>query len=300
MKAILRAVVILAGLLMIPGSAAAANTHDIELTMKALDTTTGRIAAPGPVKIRVTIKNNGPQAIVYEDGLKLSVNKYDHTGQQYLRTIEPVAMTEVPLLASGATGTLDFVDKSLTSGPKDINGNYYTVKAGTFIYKPALKPASGIYSDSKNENQRPELGMIIYTASSSPVKWTSRLREEDFVRAGATLEAGEKSKLLATTYSIRSIALSETDRLVNTQKCNSCHTGASTQSPGNYAPVNPTTFTSSTDHKKSKGDTNATARYNWGNTGKDGVIAAFIASASGKPTVLEKIFLLWLLDGAQQ
>jgi len=277
----------LIGALVIAG-AALANTHDIQLTMTAPGAVGGRIAAPGPVVLRVTIKNNGPQAVVYEDGLKVIAMKFDHTGQQYLRQVD--VLKDMPLLQPGESQTRDFTDKT--------EGNY-AVTTGTFFYKAGIK-SSGYYTDSNNANHKPEVGMIIYAASQTPVKWTSRLTEADFTRAGVTLTDAQKTKLRGTSYSIESIVQITTDRLVDTMTCGSCHSGQATQSAAKYRPVNPTSFSTTENHRKGKSDMSVTSGYNWGEANKSGVIAAFIASSINKPNPLEKIFHLWMLDGKQQ
>ena len=258
---------------------AGAVTHDLQMTLTS-NAVQGRLPA-GPVSLRVTIKNNGPDRVAYEEGLKFSVIKYDHTGQQYLKQ---VATREVPLLdpPGGSMSSISF-DYTDTSA------------AGTFFYKASLSP--GTYSDSNNANQKPETAVIFYTAAASPVKWSARLTEADFTRAGATLTQQQKDKLNANTYTLESIVTSGTDRLVDSQRCNSCHTGQPEQGPARYRPTIPISKTNA--HRVNKSDTNATTSYTWYEAGADGVIAKFIASTYAKPEPIEKIFRQWLLDGRQ-
>ena len=260
-------------------AAAGAATHDLEMTLTS-NAVQGRLPA-GAISLRVTIKNKGPERVAYEEGLRFNVLKYDHTGQQYLKQ---VASREVPLLdppnGNMSSISFDYTDSSA---------------AGTFFYKATLSPGS--YSDSNNANQKPEVAVIFYTPSATPVKWSTRLTEADFTRAGVTLTQQQKDKLAANTYTIESIVTSGTDRLVDAQRCNSCHTGQPEQQPARYRPTIPISRTNA--HRINKSDSNTTPSYAWSEAGADGVIAKFIANSYSKPEALEKLFRQWLLDGRQ-
>ena len=258
---------------------AGAATHDLQVTLTS-NAVQGRIPA-GSISLRVTIKNNGPDKVAYEEGLNFSINKFDHTGQQFLKQ---VATRVLPLLdpPGGSVNSMsfDYTDSSV---------------AGTFVYKAGLGP--GYYRDTNNTNQTPSHTVIFYAPSTTPVKWSARLTSADFTRAGATLTQQQIDKLNSNTYTLDSIVTSGTDRLVDSQRCNSCHTGQPGQQPAKYRPTIPITKTNA--HRINKTDTNTTATYTWSEAGASGVIAKFNATTYSKPDALEKIFRQWLLDGRQ-
>jgi hypothetical protein len=132
---------------------------------------------------------------------------------------------------------------------------------------------------------------------ASPLRWSSRLTEDDFTRAGAILTRAQREKLTANTYTLQSIVSSGTDRLVDGERCNSCHTGQPDQAPARYRPTIP--IDRSNAHRIHKSDSSATSAYTWSEAGSDGVIAKFITTPHAKPDALKKIFRQWLLDGRQ-
>jgi hypothetical protein len=258
-------------------AAAGAATHDLEVTLTS-NAVQGRIPA-GTINLKITIKNKGPEKVAYEEGLTFTITKFDHTGQQYLKQ---VATRVLPLLdpPGGSVNSMsfDYTDSST---------------AGTFYYKAGLGP--GYYTDSNNTNHRPQFAVIFYAPAATQLRWSARLTPADFTRAGATLTQQQIDKLNANTYTLESIVTSGTDRLTDSQRCNSCHTGQPGQQPAKYRPTVPISMTNA--HRVNATDTNPTASYTWAEAGSSGVIAKFLASSYSKPQPLEKIFHQWLLDG---
>jgi hypothetical protein len=124
--------------------------------------------------------------------------------------------------------------------------------------------------------------------------WTTRLTPAHFAALGVTLDATQSQKLNNGTYTIESIVNSKTDRLYDSSKCSSCHSGEATQAAGKYRPLVPVYKTHS--HYVRKTDAQPTIGYRW-SAPSGGVVSAFVASPIGKPDMLEKLFQRWLKEG---
>lgn len=132
-------------------------------------------------------------------------------------------------------------------------------------------------------------------------RWTTPLTEAHFQSLGINLTTEQRNKLLSrmNTYTIGNIINSSTDRLVDSLRCNSCHTGQATQAAATYRPTLP--ITASNLHRKNKTDASIPrgSAYRWNNPANTGIIYSFRNNPISKPTLLEDLFQKWLSEGAQ-
>jgi hypothetical protein len=233
------------------------------------------------LNMKVTVVNIGPGAISSNDGVKVVVSRYDQTGQQFQKE---VYKRDVFLLQPYNNTTDTAMIVTFTDNPA----------IGSYFYKAGIV-GNAYYTDPNNANNKAEMFIQV----SGPLTWTGRLWPQDFTRAGATVSSTMASKLNGSTYSLQSIVSGSTDRVVDTMKCNSCHSGTDSQSAGKYQPVyDGTNIAMDRDHKVTKGGA-VTSGFRWNASGSNGVIGHFVASTYNKPAELEKIFQLWLSDGAR-
>ena len=111
-------------------------------------TSTGESPAQQDKSFTVRLKNNGPDRL--PAGYKVSLNKFDNTGQGFIKQIG--AFHEVPRLAAGQTQQFSFTE----TGPT----------VGGFFYKAFIGSA---FSDTNNGNHRPE----VWVAYVAPANVTS-------------------------------------------------------------------------------------------------------------------------------
>jgi hypothetical protein len=263
---------------------ALANTHDLQVTVTT-NGTTNTFAKPGTLKVTVKIKNNGPQAVVYEDGgYTFGVSKFDHTGQQFLKEI---GKRDVPLLSAPGGSLQEFTYTFEEAEPP----------TGKFFYRAFIgKKAGGVYSDSNNINNKAEAFLTI----GDRISWRTRLLPDHFTKAEVTLTTTELQKLNQTAYSLADMVSSNTDRLVDGSKCSSCHTGQATQSITKYRPdLSSLPVPSTRNHRPTK-TSEITTGYNWANADTSQSIAMKFKVNTAKDEKLRRIFYYWYVLGARE
>ena len=266
--------------------------HDLEVKLTALNVQSGQVVHPGPVKFTVTVKNKAGAIVSASSGYKIQVAKYDHTGQQYLKS---VYTRDLPLLApypapSGRIDTFTTPEFQDSAAQNDTGL--------TFIYRATIGP--GYYTDAYNADNRSDIGVrfLSQTSTVTPLSWKRRLTPADFTRAGATLTDTQINKLNNNEYSLQSIVSSSTDRLFDNQKCSDCHTGQANQPVTKYRPeLAQLPITKLMNHRPTR-TSEIAGGYNWQNGGNNGAIGTFMNNGS-KPDILKKIFKKWLDDGAR-
>lgn len=130
--------------------------------------------------------------------------------------------------------------------------------------------------------------------SPTTITWSVRLTKEMLVAAGYVPDATVEAKLQNTAYSVKSILNSETDRLVDEQKCQNCHTGQTTQGPARYLPhFYP--FGPTIAHWQDKSQS---LTYRWDDKSNNGIVYHFRNANVSKPEGLKAILQKWLDDGA--
>jgi hypothetical protein len=153
----------------------------------------------------------------------------------------------------------------------------------------------------RGTQQQTTAGRAVTINTTGPVPlqwtWTTRLTQEHFTAAGATLNQEQINRLTAATISLNSIFNSTTNRVYDNKKCNECHDGTSGQMAPKYRPT--TSMSKSTAHRKNKTDGSTTSTYRWDNSSDAGVVRAFKNTWYDKPEILEKLFQKWLDMGAQ-
>jgi hypothetical protein len=157
---------------------AAPATHDLKVELKALNTISGQITYPGPVKFQIKVTNLGPGKVT--NLYKMNINKFDHTGQRWLKS---VFTRELPLLDAPG-GNLTY----FTYQVEDTAGDPRTDEGITFIYRASLGP--GYYTDPKNANNNSNVGVRFNRRVASNA--SEPLFEVAVIPAGATIvEAAE-------------------------------------------------------------------------------------------------------------
>jgi hypothetical protein len=138
----------LVAVLMVSSIAVAAPApHDLKVEMKALNTAGVGINYPGPVKFEVKITNLGPVKV--SGSYKIQVNKFDHTGQRWLKS---VYTRDLPLLSPPGGDLTYFIVQV-----EDTAGNAKTDLGTTFIYRATIGP--GYYTDPVNANNKADVGV---------------------------------------------------------------------------------------------------------------------------------------------
>ncbi|HEV8584215.1 MAG TPA: hypothetical protein VGT02_04510 [Methylomirabilota bacterium] len=107
----------------------------------------GQAPAGTAMTFAVRIKNNGPDS--GPAGLRVSLRRFDRTGQQFLAAVD--RPKDLPVLRAGSSVTLTFVDPS--------------PPVGSFVYKIGLGP--GNFTDADDSNHRAET-FVRYVAVFRP------------------------------------------------------------------------------------------------------------------------------------
>ena len=154
---------------------AAPAPHDLKVTLKALNTAGVGIAYPGPVKFQIRVDNLGPAKVT--GSYKMIINKYDHTGQRWLKS---VFTRDLPLLDAPG-GNLTY----FTYQVEDTAGDPRTDKGTTFIYRAFIGP--GYYTDPVNVNNRSDVAVRFLNTTASAIPWSEPLLETASIPAGSTI-----------------------------------------------------------------------------------------------------------------
>lgn len=151
--------------------------HDLKVTLKALNSSGVSVVYPGPVKLQMRVDNLGPVRV--SGSYKMIINKYDHTGQQWLKS---VFTRDLPLLdPPGGTMTYFTYNVEDTAGTHD--------KGITFIYRAFIGP--GYYTDATNANNKSDVGIRFVAATASAMPWTEPMTEAARIPAGSSMTRAE-------------------------------------------------------------------------------------------------------------